>query len=197
MELQGVRNSGLPNNGVDASPSPHDERIDRCIRFYRSTFHLISIPLGIIFSIIHLKFAVEYLGQCTIQSMINIYMIVHASVALFLILLCLIGVINARCIYLDSEEDNNQRIAVCLILIIIILTLVLLSFSFAWLLAGSVWIFGAKSNGVQGSDPTAKTTYCQSDLYRAAFVLIIMNYVIHSLIILWFIFRCIFRKKST
>ncbi|CAF4238957.1 unnamed protein product, partial [Adineta steineri] len=47
---------------------------------------------------------------------------------------------------------------------------------FAWLITGSVWVFGAKANGVQGDNPNATNTYCQSDLYKSAFVLLIINY---------------------
>jgi len=110
-------------------------------------------------------------------------MIVNASVILCASLLTLIGVIDVRYIDSHDKEDNNKIIARCLILIVVSLGLILLLFSLAWLVVGSVWIFGAKRNGVQGSNPTAKTTYCQSDFYRAAFVLIIVTYITHIAII--------------
>jgi hypothetical protein len=193
MELHDDQNGGVGDKNAGVTLPPRRNFLDRCIRFYRAKFHFITIPFGIIISIIHLKFGIEYLGQCTIQPMINIYMIVHASVALFLILLALTGVLIVRHIYSRFEEEN-KKIARHLILIVVILTLIVLLFSFAWLIAGSVWIFSAKINGVQGSDLTATTTYCQSDLYRAAFLLIIIHYVTHGLIILAIIFRCICYK---
>jgi hypothetical protein len=196
MELHNVQNGGFGDKSAGVTFPPHHDWIDRCIRFYRARFHFISIPIGIIVAIIHLKFAIEYLGQCTIQPMINIYMIVHASVALLLILLALTGVLIVRRIYFRSDEENNKIMARRLILIVVIVTLIVLLFSFAWLVAGSVWIFSAKSNGVQGSNPSATTTYCQSDLYSAAFFLIILHYVIHGLILLAIIFRCMCRKRG-
>jgi hypothetical protein len=194
MELHDVHNNGIRNNNPGVVLSTHNNHTDKIIRFYRRKFHFISIPVGILFSVIHLKFAIEYLGQCPIQPMINIYMIVHASVTLLLILLALIGVIIVRCIYSNSDDDNNQINGRHLIVILVILTLVLFLFSFAWLVTGSVWIFSAKTNGVQGSNPNA-AKYCQSDLYRAAFVLIIVNYIVHTIIILLFVLRYICCKR--
>jgi hypothetical protein len=192
MELHDIRNGGIRDNSAGAFLSPREALIEKCFRFYRANFHLISIPVVGILAIIHLIFGIEYLGQCTIQPMINIYMIVHASVALFIILLALIGVIIVRCIYPHLEKENHKMIARRLILIVVILTLIVFLFSFAWLVAGSVWIFGAKSNGVQGSDPMTTTTYCQSNLYRVAFTLIIINYIVHVIIIPIIILRRIY-----
>jgi amino acid transporter len=195
MELYDTQNGGIRDNSAGAFLSPREARIEKCFRYYRANFHLITIPIIAILAIIHLIYGIEYLGQCTIQPMINIYMIVNASVALFIILLALSGVIIVRCIYPNLEEENHKMIARRLILIVVILTLIVLLFSLAWLVAGSVWIFGAKSNGVQGSDPMATTTYCQSNLYRAAFTLVIVNYIVHGLIILMIIMRRIRRNR--
>jgi amino acid transporter len=195
MELYDTQNGGIRDNSAGAFLSPREARIEKCFRYYRANFHLITIPIIAILAIIHLIYGIEYLGQCTIQPMINIYMIVNASVALFIILLALSGVIIVRCIYPNLEEENHKMIARRLILIVVILTLIVLLFSLAWLVVGSVWIFGAKSNGVQGSDPMATTTYCQSNLYRAAFTLVIVNYIVHGLIILMIIMRRIRRNR--
>jgi len=195
MELYDTQNGGIRDNSAGAFLSPREARIEKCFRYYRANFHLITIPIIAILAIIHLIYGIEYLGQCTIQPMINIYMIVNASVALFIILLALSGVIIVRCIYPHLEEENHKIIARRLILIVVILTLIVLLFSLAWLVTGSVWIFGAKSNGVQGSDPMATTTYCQSNLYRAAFTLVIVNYIVHGLIILMIIMRRIRRNR--
>ena len=196
MKSNDVQGGIVVNSADVALPPLHDERTDKWIRFYKSKFHLISVPVGIVFSLIHLRFALNHLGQCTIQPMVNIYMITHASITLFLILLACIGMIHARCIYPRCTENDTRAVAHRLIFTVVILTLVSLLVSLAWLLAGSVWVFSAKSNGVQGSDPTLTSTYCQSELYRAAFVLIIVNYVVHGLIILVFIVKYLCRKKE-
>ncbi len=196
MELHDVKNDGIRDNNAGIFLSSREARIEKCFRFYRARFHFISIPIGIVFAIIHLKFAIQYLGQCTIQPMINIYMIVHASVTLFIILLALAGVIIVRFIYPRLKKENHKMIVRRLVLIVVILTLIVFLFSFAWLVTGSVWIFGAKSNGVQGLDPKATTTYCQSDLYKVAFTLIIVNYVVHGLIILIIIMNRIYSNRK-
>jgi hypothetical protein len=128
--------------------------------------------------------------------MINVYMIVHGAITIFLMLLATIGVVIARCIYPRPEEIHNKRVARYLIISILSVTLVLILFSLAWLIVGSVWIFGAKSNGAQGSDSTVTTTYCQSDLLKAAVTLIIVNYVTHGLIIVVLVVRCIYKKRQ-
>jgi hypothetical protein len=84
----------------------------------------------------------------------------------------------------NSTDDQHLHDRTCigcsLCKIVVIITLVLLLFSFAYLVADLVWIFDAKTNDVQGLDPTSTTTYCQSKLYNTAFVLIIVNYIIHT-----------------
>ncbi len=80
------QNGENQNNISDVTSISCNEQIEKCVCIYRVQFHLInliSIPVGILFSIIDLKIAIECTGSCTIQLMINIYMIVHAQVALF------------------------------------------------------------------------------------------------------------------
>lgn len=175
--------------------STYNDRLKPFIRFYSLKFHFIGVPIILIIAIIHLKFSIQYFGQCPIQPMINIYMIVHAVIHLSLMILTFIGVINIHCIH-PHFQYKHQIIPRIILIVILIGTLVLLLFSLSWLIAGSVWIFGAKTNGVQGSDPTKTTTYCQSNLFRAALTLLIVNYVIHGIIVLIFLFRYIYRKRQ-
>jgi hypothetical protein len=75
------QNGENTNNISGVTSISCNEQIDKFVCIYRVYFHLInliSIPLAILFSIIHLKIAIECTGPCTIQLMINIYMIVHA-----------------------------------------------------------------------------------------------------------------------
>jgi hypothetical protein len=184
------------NSSPAVLPPAHRDLVERWMRFYRAKFHLFTIPVGIIISIIHLKFAIQYLGQCPIQPMINVYMIVQGAITIFLMLLATVGVVNARCIHSRSEEIHNKRVARCLVISIMSITLVLVLFSLAWLIVGSVWIFGAKSNGAQGSDSTITTTYCESDLLSAAVTLIIVHYITHGLLIGVVIFRRFCKKRE-
>jgi hypothetical protein len=184
------------NSNPAVLPPENRNLVERWMRFYRAKFHLFTIPVGIIISIIHLKFAIQYLGQCPIQPMINVYMIVQGAITIFLMLLATVGVISARCIYHRPEEIHNKRVARCLVISIMSITLVLVLFSLAWLIVGSVWIFGAKSNGAQGSDSTITTTYCESDLLSAAVTLIIVHYITHGLLRGVVIFRRFCKKRE-
>jgi hypothetical protein len=187
MELRNIKNRVFQYSSSNVISTPRRGCIDICIRFYRAKFHLLGIPVIIILAAIHLKYAIQYLGQCPIQPKINIYMIVHAATILLVMVISLIGVMDVHCIYFRTENYYKEMIARYLILVVVFVTVILFLFSLSWLVAGSVWIFGAKTNGVQGSDPTATTTYCQSELYRAAFVLIILNYIFHIFIITLFV----------
>jgi len=195
MQLNDVQNGSFRNNNVGDTSTHRDKRADRLLRFYKGQFHLFVIPISIIIAIIHLKFGIEYFGQCTIQPLIITYMITHASVIIVVSVLAFFGVITARCIYSPAGANNTNTTAHHLVLIVAFLTLILMSFSFAWLVAGSVWVFGAKSS-VQGSDFTITTTYCPSDLYRAAFLLIIVNYVVHVVVILLIAYKQLCRNNG-
>lgn len=198
MELNDVQNGEFQNNNAAVFSPPRRDWIGNYMRFFMFRFHFIAIPVGIILAAIHLKYAITYLGECPIQPMINVYMIVHAAVGLFAIITVLIGVLIARCIDSRVEIENNKMIARRLIIVLLIFQVIVGLFSLSWLIAGSVWIFGAAADGVQGSKLADTTTYCQSHLYRAAFVLIIINYVLHCLFIVVIIVGCIFwRTKHT
>ena len=190
-ELYNVNNRVFRNNISNVTLKPRQGFIEICIRFYRVKIHLLGIPIIIILSAIHLKYAIEYLGQCPIQPLIIIYMIVHAVTALLVMMVSLIGVIAVHCIYFRTKDYYKKMFARYLIVIVVIITIILFLFNLSWLIAGSVWIFGAKTHGVQGSDPTTTATYCQSELYRAAFVLIIVNYIFHIFMIMLFVFGSI------
>lgn len=197
MEFNYVRNGQFQNNSATVFSSPRRDWIGIYMRFHMFRFHFIAIPVVIIVSAIHLKYGIEYLGECPIQPMITVYLIVHAVVALFAIITIFIGVLIARCIYSRVDMENNEKITRCLIIVILIFQVIVALFSLSWLIVGSVWVFSI-SGAHQGSDPADTTTYCQSHLYRAAFVLIIINYIIHGLGIVAIIVGYIFwRRKYT
>ncbi|UJR12342.1 hypothetical protein I4U23_016519 [Adineta vaga] len=162
--------------------------LQRAIGFYSRKFHFIAIPLGIIMAAVHLKFAIEYFNQCPIQPMIPIYMIVNAAVHITVMIFAISGIINVRCNFLRGLEEYKS-IGLAILAFILVATLIIFLFNFAWLITGSVWIFGAKVNGVQGDNPNNPNSYCQSELFRAAFVLLVVNYIIHVVIILLIILR--------
>ena len=156
--------------------------LQKVIGFYSRKFHFIIIPIGIIVAAIHLKFAIQYFDQCPIQPMIPIYMIVHASIHLTVMLVGIFGIINVRCNF-PRDTQQSSSVGVAILVIIMVSVLIISLFSFAWLITGSVWIFSAKANGVQGDNPNDTSTYCQSELFRPAFVLLIINYIMHVVIV--------------
>ena len=156
--------------------------LQKVIGFYSRKFHFIVIPIGIIVAAIHLKFAIQYFDQCPIQPMIPIYMIVHASIHLTVMLVGIFGIINVRCNF-PRDTQQSSSVGVAILVIIMVSVLIISLFSFAWLITGSVWIFSAKANGVQGDNPNDTSTYCQSELFRPAFVLLIINYIMHVVIV--------------
>ncbi|CAF1071427.1 unnamed protein product [Adineta ricciae] len=162
--------------------------LQKVISFYSRKLHFIVIPIGIIVAAIHLKFAIQYFDQCPIQPMIPIYMIVHAAIHLTLMMVGICGIINVRCNF-PRDTQQSSPIGVAILVIILVSVLIMSLFSFAWLITGSVWVFGAKADGVQGDNPNDTNTYCQSELFRAAFVLLIVNYVLHVVIISLIIMR--------
>ena len=160
------------NDDQNPVPTPtQSSLVDTLVRLYASKRHLLIIVLGIVFSGIHLKFAIQYLGQCTIQTMINIYIIVHASVTILLLLFAFTGFMTARCIYPRSGESSKRTVG-WVLYAIVGLKLVAVVFGLIWLVIGSVWVFGVKVNGAQESDATITATFCSSDLFESALIMV-------------------------
>ncbi|CAF0744970.1 unnamed protein product [Adineta ricciae] len=178
----------IESSKENLSPLGRPVWLQKVIGFYSRKFHFIVIPIGIIVAAIHLKFAIQYFDQCPIQPMIPIYMIVHAAIHLTVMMVGICGIINVRCNF-PRDTQQSSPIGVAILVIILVSVLIMSLFSFAWLITGSVWIFGAKANGVQGDNPNDTGTYCQSELFRPAFVLLIINYILHVVIVSLIIVR--------
>lgn len=183
------------NPNTMLSQQVHNGWFERVVRFYSRRFHFIMIPVGAIMAAVHIRYSIMYFGQCPIQPMIIFYMLVHAAVHVVVMILAFLGVITVRCIY-SRDGEGSKMLGRCILIIVLISTLLLLLFSLAWVIAGSVWIFGAKTSGVQGDDPSITTTYCQQELFRIAFTLLIVNYVVHGIVIFFVTMGWICRKKQ-
>ena len=151
--------------------------------YYSRKFNILFILAGIAISIVQLRYGIAYFGQCPIQPMIDIHMIVHASIQFVIIVINIFAFIIVRTIYARAEEESKAK-ARNILSVSMFFTIVLNLFILGWLVAGSIWVFGARNNGAQGSDPTNRATYCQTDLIEAAFRLLIINYCIFGLTIL-------------
>ena len=195
MDFNYDRNGKFQNNNTAVFSTPRPDLIEMYMRFFMFKFHFIAIPVGIIVAAVHLKYGIQYLDECPIEPMITVYMIVHAAVGLFAIITVFVGVLIARGIYSRPQIENNEKIARCLIIAILIFQVIVALFSLSWIIAGSVWIFSI-SGTQQGSNPADTTTYCQTHLYRAAFALIIINYILHTFIVVAIIAGYIFWRRK-
>jgi hypothetical protein len=178
-------NDDIPSGVTDANKQRRIQRLDKAIDYYGSKKHVATIILGIVFGAVELRYGVQYNGQCPIQPMIVIFMIVHGAVLLFDVVIGILAFLTSRVIYTRYDQVVARRLVFVLFLIIVLVNI----FCFAWYIAGNVWVFGAANNGYQGSDNTNLTTYCEPDLFRAAIGIIISRYIIFGIIIIVIIFR--------
>jgi hypothetical protein len=126
---------------------------------------IITIPP----SAVELNYGLNYLNQCPIQLLINVFLIVH-----------------------DCSSKTRRLLVGSLIG-----QLVLLLFSISCLIVGQVWVFGAQSNGFQSTNATQSATYCHPTVFWTEFAIIIVTYVIWLIRILVFIARFIFKRHKT
>ena len=171
-------------NDTPKKVSPGDDRktkfLDRIIKFYTAKVHVVMIIVDLVVGSVELSYGVTYNNQCPIQQMIGPFLITHGATTIFSGLLIILAVVDARIIYVHSDKIRARLIIFILFVIMVILNI----FFFAWFVAGNIWVFGAKANGVQGTDPTNFATYCQPDMYRAAIVLIVARYIVIPIVII-------------
>lgn len=165
--------------GAESSDDWKTKFLDKIIKLYNSKLHIIMIIVELVVSCVELGHGIRYNNQCPIQQMIGPFLITHGAVTVLFAFMIILAMIDARVVYVRGDK-RKARLAMFIIFFIIVLLNI---FFFAWFIAGNVWVFGAKTNGVQGTDSTL-STYCQPDLYRAAFVLIIVRYIIIPIIII-------------
>lgn len=176
---------------ADTGKQKRIQRLDGAIKYYSSKKHVIFTIIGIVFGIVELVYGITYMGQCYIQPMIAIFLLVHGSVMLFEVVIGIFALLIARIMY----PHYNQILARRLILVVLLILAVVNIFCFAWFIAGNVWVFGAKANGQQSTNNGNLSTYCQSDLFRAALGIIISRYVIVGIIIIVVVIRQCHKNK--
>ncbi|CAF3790064.1 unnamed protein product [Rotaria socialis] len=165
---------------------------DSIIKFYCAKLHIVMIVLDLVIGSVELGEGIKNGNQCPIQPMIGTFLIVHGAVSIFSGFTLMLAVRVAHYVCRQSERTIARPIFFLLLIIIIIINL----FFFGWFIAGNIWVFGASANGVQGSNPTNSATYCQSDMYHAAIVLIIARYIVVPIIIIIVIaVRCCKKTK--
>jgi hypothetical protein len=156
-----MREAHYGKSDVPEAVSSDDRKtkfFDRIIKFYTARLHIVMIIVELAVGSVELGYGISYNNQCPIQPMIGPFLITHGAVTLFSALIIILAVIDARVVNIRGDKTRARMAISVLFLIVVALNL----FFFAWFIAGNVWVFGAKANGVQGSDPTNLTTYCQS-----------------------------------
>jgi hypothetical protein len=174
VPLQYDCNSSIPmQSKLSENPSPHPPS-----GFFASIYFPISLLLYVGVPISQLVIGFVYLGQCPVQELIIIWMIVSGISG---ILLAIIGLI----IHMKFRQPsfyNNSRFYPLIIRILLPTFLLILLFIIAWFFAGQVFIFEVKLR-VEFFDPTLPE-YCHKNLYKAAYIIIFIDYLIFLLAII-------------
>jgi hypothetical protein len=174
----------IPAEVSDANKQRRIERLDKAIKYYGSKLNVVNVIMSIVYGAVELSYGIQYNGQCPIQPMIAIFLIVHGAVLLFDGVIGFLGFLTSHVVYIRFDQVVARRLIFVLFLIVVLINL----FCFAWFIAGNVWVFGAAANGYQGSNSTL-TTYCQSKLFSTAEGTIISKYIIFGVIIIVIIFH--------
>jgi hypothetical protein len=124
-----------------------------------------------------------YIGRCTIRQFISIYMILSGA---FGIAFVVVGFIIYMQIRKQSSSSYDRGKSNPLILRVLIpIFILLLLFVIAWFIAGHVIVFEVKLR-VELFDPDLPE-YCHGNLYKPAYILIFVDYLIFLIIILLFV----------
>jgi uncharacterized membrane protein len=124
-----------------------------------------------------------YINRCTIQQFISTYMILSGlfGIAFVIVSLIIYKKVNEQT---SSSYDNSRGKPMSLKILIPIFVLLLL-FVIAWFFAGQVVVFQVKTR-VEFFDSTLPE-YCHGNLYKAAYILIFVDYLIFLIAIILYI----------
>lgn len=158
---------------IDSLPSPPSNG------FFASIYLPISLLLYVGIPISQLVIGLIYIGQCPVQYLIVIWMIVSGIAGIVLVILGLIIHVRVRRreIFLSSYDESQSY--PILLRICIPTFLILFLFIIAWFFAGQVFVFEVKLR-VEFFDPTLPD-YCHGNLYKAAYILIFIDYLLFLL----------------
>jgi len=146
---------------------------------------IVQIVLACVFSIPELRYGIGYRNECLMEPMVSTFLTVHDATKFAWVFLNILAVFDARVIY---GKMNRSVLARQLMFLNLIFQGLFAVWFPAWFIAGNVWVFRNR-NRHQSADPTNSSTYYHEELYRAAFVLIIMTYVIFAITVIFTIKR--------
>ena len=167
-----------------------EDRLNKAVNRLSNRGNLITCASSIPTFVVELNNSLKYLDQCPIQSLINVFLIVHGCASLLNGIVILIGFLTAN--YMKKSHTRSP-LTRWLLRISLIGQLIFLLFSIAWLIIGQVWVFGAQRNGFQSSNSTDTATYCNSTVFWTGFTIIIVTYAVWLILII--VFVVLFIKK--
>jgi hypothetical protein len=172
------------------------ERLDKALIQFSSRRMVIQIIIALTYPPIILYYGINYLGQCPVQPLINIFLIVNGGAGIVGAADLILAFITAK--YITQSLNPSPR-ARRLFVVCLIGQLVYLVFTIVWLVPGQVWVFGTQVNGFQSTNTSQTATYCASQVFSTGFGIIITTYSIFLIIILIGVIRYVkerHRKKQ-
>ncbi|CAF3096038.1 unnamed protein product [Rotaria socialis] len=165
----------LPENTVSAAPP-------RPNGFFTSMYFPISLVIYIIIPITQLVVGFIYVGQCPVQQMIVVWMVVSGFFGISLAVIGMIIHIQSRKQSLALSPYDNYQLYPLIIRVLIPAFILILLFIIIWFFVGQVLIFEVKLR-VEFFDPSLPE-YCHANLYKTAYILIFIDYLIFLLVII-------------
>ena len=164
----------LPNNpdvtttNVRARAFGSHKVIKKTTGLYRSKRFHGQLVLIFSIAIVSLVFGILYFHQCPIQSHIPLFLVIQGAAGISLLVVHVFGTVWILCITKFKYQ---------VIVLVAGMAMTILLFSCGWFIAGNVWVFSVTSE-VQFHDLTNPDSYCHPTVYRAAFAILIAQYLL-------------------
>ena len=163
------------------------------VGFLTSIFLPVSLIFYVGIPVAQLVIGLIYIGKCPVQDLIVVWMIVSG---IFGILLTVLGILIH--VQMQRQPPSSmptfQSYPTGVRILLPIFVLILL-FVIAWFFAGQVFVFDVKLH-VEFFDSTLPE-YCHGNLYKAAYILIFIDYLIFLLAILLNVLSCVAPPEDT
>ena len=155
---------------------------------YGSAYFLISVILYAGVPIAQFIIGLIYINRCTVQQFTPIYMILSGIFGIAFFIVALVIYITIQKQISVSRYVGASRRPASLRILAPVFTILLL-FVLGWWIAGQVVVFQVKLH-VDLTYPELPE-YCHPALYKAAYILIFIDYLIGFIVILFCILYCV------
>lgn len=190
-KLKKVRyETAIDDNNDYLVPLQYDERIvpltssSNSPSVWTSALTSINLPISLFFlvgiGLCQLIMGLVYFGQCSVQPLIIVWMIVSGCSSIIIFLLS---------VFLHFRLKQTQHSFSIDILLILFNFIALVLFFIGWFFAGQVFVFEVKLR-VEFFDRSLPE-YCNSTLYKGAYISIFIEYLIILFVIILNLLSCI------